>query len=345
MKLALYIIILYFGLMLCITSILVVARRMTPQSPGILFVSDRTGNEELFMMYDSQLQQITNDARYDDEPAWSKDGRWLTFTSPRDGHKAIYRMRPHGSQLTRLTGDPPTFEEASSWSPDGQWIVFEAYREGNWEIYKMRTNGSDMIQLTHHNARDREPVWSPTGEWIAFTSNRNRFYHLYLMRPDGSGLRQLTYTIGSDTAPNWSPDGRSLVYQSERADGGVARVDITTGDIHILSSPDSLLMDRQPAWSPDGRWIAFETFRDGDWEIYRMKPDGSQVERLTDSLGYDGQPTWAPIVDRAWRWWMLPLLLGLSLAIYLATRQRKLGGRLVWKNRHQTPLQSLPQPH
>jgi Tol biopolymer transport system component len=45
--------------------------------------------------------------------------------------------------------------------------------------------------------------------------------------------------------------------------------------------------DRSPVWSPDGKQIAFESDRYGDWEIFVMNADGSDVE----SLGQQGSPT------------------------------------------------------
>ena len=53
--------------------------------------------------------------------------------------------------------------------------------------------------------------------------------------------------------------------------------------------------DSQPAWSPDSTRIAFTTYRDGDAEIFVIKPDGSGETRLTDNLDYDDfQPSWQP---------------------------------------------------
>jgi TolB protein len=49
------------------------------------------------------------------------------------------------------------------------------------------------------------------------------------------------------------------------------------------------------AWSPDGRRIAFSNDRDGNREIYVMNADGSEVRRLTNSLGVDFAPSWRPI--------------------------------------------------
>jgi TolB protein len=50
--------------------------------------------------------------------------------------------------------------------------------------------------------------------------------------------------------------------------------------------------------TPPNPWIAFESNRDGNNEIYRMRPDGSQQQRLTNDPGYDTNPQWSP--DGQW---------------------------------------------
>ncbi|NDJ60963.1 MAG: hypothetical protein GYB67_07550, partial [Chloroflexi bacterium] len=52
------------------------------------------------------------------------------------------------------------------------------------------------------------------------------------------------------------------------------------------------------AWSPDGTQLAFESRRDGNFEIYVMNADGSNVRRLTDHPEPDWSPAWwAPAND------------------------------------------------
>jgi Tol biopolymer transport system component len=52
--------------------------------------------------------------------------------------------------------------------------------------------------------------------------------------------------------------------------------------------------DFEPSWSPTGRSIAFVSDRDGDIELYTMRPDGTGVRQLTfDGLGYEF-PDWSP---------------------------------------------------
>ena len=53
-------------------------------------------------------------------------------------------------------------------------------------------------------------------------------------------------------------------------------------------------MNAWPVYSPDGRKIAFGSSRSGDFEIYVMNADGSDVVRLTQSSGLDVRPAWSP---------------------------------------------------
>ena len=61
-----------------------------------------------------------------------------------------------------------------------------------------------------------------------------------------------------------------------------------------------------PAWSPDGAWITFSSHRsDPDpsdaieiSDVFTMRPDGSEVRKLTDSTGFSGNPSWSP--DGRW---------------------------------------------
>lgn len=59
-----------------------------------------------------------------------------------------------------------------------------------------------------------------------------------------------------------------------------------------LSEPGA--RDYNPAWSASGEWIAFTSERAGSADIYRMHPDGTAVEQLTDNLAFDDQAAFSP---------------------------------------------------
>lgn len=56
--------------------------------------------------------------------------------------------------------------------------------------------------------------------------------------------------------------------------------------------------DYNPAWSPDGSRILFDSNRDGNWEIYSMSTDGTDVQRLTHHESTDLHADWSP--DGGW---------------------------------------------
>src|SRR5437660_12133039 len=53
-------------------------------------------------------------------------------------------------------------------------------------------------------------------------------------------------------------------------------------------------IDYNPVWAPDGSSIVFTSDREGSADLFRVKPDGSGIERLTDSPAYDDQAAFSP---------------------------------------------------
>ena len=51
--------------------------------------------------------------------SFSHDGKWIVFTSERNGSADIYRAHPDGSGLEQLTDDP-SFDDQAAFSPDGK---------------------------------------------------------------------------------------------------------------------------------------------------------------------------------------------------------------------------------
>ena len=51
----------------------------------------------------------------------------------------------------------------------------------------------------------------------------------------------------------------------------------------------------QPRFSPDGKWIAYTSDRDGLWNIWAMKPDGTGAHQVSkEKRWFVNSPTWAP---------------------------------------------------
>ncbi len=121
-------------------------------------------------------------------------------------------------------------------------------------------------------------------------------WFLQVMSADGTHHTRLAEGQGEFLSPpSWSPDGADLAFASDReGHDDIWVIDIDGGHLTNLTNDEA--RDHSPAWSPDGQWIAFASVRDSlYWELYLMRPDGSELHRLTwwDDAS-DLSPSWSP---------------------------------------------------
>lgn len=180
------------------------------------------------------------------------------------------------------------------------------------DIYTMNPNGSQPTRLTYSGDGEFnvQPTWSPDHSRIAFVSNRgDGNVDIYVMRNDGSMVQRLTNNPGEDSQPAWSPDGSRIAFVHGDDPSYAGRINLTNcemAQVYVMKADGSAQKkltsvgnSTDPAWSPDSKQIAFSSRRDdGDaipnYEIYRMKDDGSSQVRLTYNSVEDADPAWSP---------------------------------------------------
>ena len=57
-------------------------------------------------------------------------------------------------------------------------------------------------------------------------------------------------------------------------------------------------LNEYPSWSPDGRRLAFQTHRNGEFDVFVMRSDGRGQRNLTRHPARDQWPSWSP--DGRW---------------------------------------------
>jgi TolB protein len=195
---------------------------------------------------------------------------------------SIYSVRSDGTGLTKVidlgcANNPKV-------PPDGQWLYFQSDKTGNWHIYRCHLDGSGLEDLTADEKLGKDSFGfdlSPDGRKIVFTSAHNGVSRVATMNPDGSDQRLLASELGYCYMASFSPDGRRIVFAHTAEDYRLKLANLD-GSNMISLTPD-LKECFAPQFTPDGQWIYFIR-RDGD--IYRVSPDATRLERLTQGNGY-----------------------------------------------------------
>src|SRR5262245_12861143 len=189
----------------------------------------------------SDLRRLTDHPGYDAEGTLSVDGKWIVFTSKREGDVDLYKMHPDGSGLARLT-NAKGYDGGAYFSHDGKQIVWRTYRTDDTAATATceRLLAQDLVKPT------KMDIW--------------------VMKADGSRQRRLTDKPGASFAPYFTPDDKSILYASNHENPRSRNFDLYLVPVEggepvpVTRDPD---FDAFPMFSPDGRWLVFCANRGG----------------------------------------------------------------------------------
>ncbi|MBS0266413.1 MAG: PD40 domain-containing protein [Planctomycetes bacterium] len=159
------------------------AARWSPDGSKIAYLSDATGEEELYLVDQEgtgkpeQLTQGGKAMRY--APAWSPDGKRLAF-SDKDGK--IFVLTLADKSVVQIADEARGQVDDYTWSPCSTHLAFSLSESNDTRSLFVWSVGQEQPRRVSHEIFDEfDPAWDPDGNYLFFLSRRE-------FAPQGGGI-------------------------------------------------------------------------------------------------------------------------------------------------------------
>jgi Tol biopolymer transport system component len=193
------------------------------------------------------------------------------------------------AQFSRLT-DLSGHEQAAAISRDGRLAAFLTDHDGRTDAWLTRIGSGTYRNLTQGAALElinpeiRTLGFSADGKLVTIWARRSQGFRSgevnILAEPVAGGPLEPYLPEAAEVA--WSSDGRQLVYHTAApGDPMFVRKPGESSATRIYTAPAGIHCHFQ-VWSPDDAYIYFARGIPPDvWDIWRIRPSGSDLERIT----------------------------------------------------------------
>ncbi len=228
----------------------------TASQTGDVWVYDATGFD--------RSRRLTFDPAGADTAIWSRDGRWIAYSSARASGWGIFRKLADGSgeEEQLLAADGGVW--AASWGANDEILIFERIATGSsgLDLWILPLTGERKPHpLLETPNTEAHPTLSPDGRFVAYVSDEDGIGKVYVRAVTGSSNRWQLSKGGGDW-PAWSADGKELFFAG--SDRMLYTVPISSASPLAFGEPHPLfrLRTQEPrissfrtcfAPAPDGR--------------------------------------------------------------------------------------------
>lgn len=197
---------------------------ISPQKNQMAFISDITGNPDLFVQDFSLEQGLIGKPRQvfcaaqaaQGTPTYSPDGKQLAFVSNKDGTPRIYVLTIPRAGASIKEINPTLISKQNrnntcpAWSPDGTKIAYSASTGGVRQIWIYDFTTGKETQLTEGYGHKENPTWAPDSLHLMFNSSTATDSDLFLINLNQKKAVKITNGPGEKRFPAWEPTTRKV---------------------------------------------------------------------------------------------------------------------------------------
>ncbi|HEU4388789.1 MAG TPA: biopolymer transporter Tol, partial [Blastocatellia bacterium] len=251
------------------------------------------------------IRRITVHKARDVYPRFSPDGRWIAFSSDRNGNMDVFIVPREGGaakQLTFHSGD----DLVQGWTPDSHAVLFSGNRGEDFagRLYTVNIDGT--MERTAGPDIGVYGCYSPDGRKLAVNRKTQSYWRKYyrgayqtdvtVMDIAAKKFTDLTDFDGIDSWPMWGSDA-NIYFVSDREGNGLTniwRVSENGGKADRITSFKSGDV-RWASISPDGKVITFEH----DFGIWKLDLAGNKTTPIKLDIAAETQENTVEVRDFA----------------------------------------------
>ena len=181
------------------------------------------------------IRNLTNSSgSAEREPAWSPDGKWVSYFSDKSGeYKLVLESQDGLAPPREIAIANPKHYYTPSWSPDSKKMLFSDTDLKVWVLDvasgQAKVVGRDPWMVPQ---RTLNPVWSPDSKWVAYASRLNTLYRaIFVSNVETGETRQVTDGLADAMFPAWDASGKYLWFLASTNFGlGSQWLDMTSYD-------------------------------------------------------------------------------------------------------------------
>ena len=273
---------------------------VSPDGKEIVF--DLLGDIYKIPVAGGKATVLASGMAFEVQPRFSPNGKFISFTSDKEGADNIWVMNADGSGKRAVTKETFRLLNNAVWTPDNQYLIARKHFTGTRSLgagemwmYHI-AGGGEGVQLTKRKNDQQdagEPNVSPDGKYLYFSEDvspgpffqynkdpNGEIYNIRRLDRVTGDIRTAAGGQGGAVRPQISPDGKYLAFVKRVRLKSVLFVqDLETGEEWPLY--DDLSLDQQEAWAIFGLYPNFDWTPDSKHIIFYAKGKIRKLNLLT----------------------------------------------------------------
>src|SRR5262249_48026477 len=202
---------------------------------GVRDPKTKTRDIWLFDLARGAKSRFTFDPADDLNPAWSKDGSRIFFTSDRKGSRDLFVKKVNAAEDEELIYASPEWKNVENLSPDGRLLLYNTRGNNSIDLWLLPLEGERTPRpFTKTQFTEDQAVISSDGHWVAYRLDETGRDEIYVATfPQLSGKWQVSVDGGAE--PQWRRDGKELFFTNAGRKLMAAEVKTSSGAFETVA--------------------------------------------------------------------------------------------------------------